>query len=96
MIVTDKIDEVRRLRWTNASLTWGLVPTMGYLHEGHLSLARLSLAENDKTAVSIYINPTQFAPTEDLSSYPRNLEGDLSLLEEAGVYLVFTPSDAIM
>jgi len=96
MVVTDKINEVRRHRWANASLTWGLVPTMGYLHEGHLSLARLSLAENDKTAVTIFVNPTQFAPTEDLSSYPRNLAGDLALLEAAGVDLVFTPSNDIM
>ncbi|MCA9919692.1 MAG: pantoate--beta-alanine ligase, partial [Anaerolineales bacterium] len=96
MIVTDQIDEVRRHRWADPSLTWGFVPTMGYLHAGHLSLVQLSLAGNEKTAVSIYVNPTQFAPTEDLSSYPRNLAGDFALLEEAGVDLVFTPSDAIM
>lgn len=96
MIVTDKIDDVRRLRWADPTLTWGLVPTMGYLHKGHLSLARLSLRDNDRTAVSIFVNPTQFAPGEDLSSYPRNLEGDLALLEAAGVDLVFTPSDTLM
>ncbi len=96
MIVTSSIEEVRRHRWSNPELSWGLVPTMGYLHEGHLSLVRLSLANNDKTAVTIFVNPTQFAPTEDLSSYPRNLQGDLAMLEAAGVDLVFTPSDAIM
>ncbi|MCA9896673.1 MAG: pantoate--beta-alanine ligase [Ardenticatenaceae bacterium] len=96
MIVTDRIDEVRKHRWADPSLTWGFVPTMGYLHAGHLSLVQLSLAGNDRTAVSIYVNPTQFAPTEDLSSYPRNLAGDLAMLEAAGVDLVFTPSDAIM
>lgn len=96
MIVTSEIAEVRRQRWADPGLSWGFVPTMGYLHEGHLSLARLSLAANDKTAVSIFVNPTQFAPTEDLSSYPRNLEGDLAMLQAAGVDLVFTPSDAII
>jgi pantoate--beta-alanine ligase len=96
MIVTSDIVEVQRLRWADPALSWGLVPTMGYLHEGHLSLVRLSLAGNDKTAVSIFVNPAQFAPTEDLSSYPRNLEGDLALLQAAGVDLVFTPSDDIM
>ena len=96
MIVTDQIEKVRQQRWADPTLHWGLVPTMGYLHEGHLSLARLSLTQNDKTAVTIFVNPTQFAPTEDLSSYPRNLEGDLALLEAGGVDLVFTPSDAIM
>ncbi|MCB8981113.1 MAG: pantoate--beta-alanine ligase [Ardenticatenaceae bacterium] len=96
MIVTANIDEVRQLRWAVPNLTWGFVPTMGYLHAGHLSLVQLSLAGNDKTAVSIFINPTQFAPTEDLSTYPRNLAGDLAFLEAAGVDLVFTPSDALM
>ncbi|WP_420631947.1 pantoate--beta-alanine ligase [Candidatus Leptofilum sp.] len=96
MIVTDKIDEVRQHRWADPGLTWGFVPTMGYLHEGHLSLVQLALAGNERTAVSIYVNPTQFAPSEDLSSYPRNLVGDLAMLETAGVDLVFTPSDAIM
>ena len=96
MIVTADITDVRRLRWADPTLDWGLVPTMGYLHAGHLSLVRLSLAANDKTAVTIFVNPTQFAPTEDLSSYPRNLAGDLAQLEAAGVDLVFTPSDALM
>lgn len=96
MIVTDQIDEVRKQRWTEPGLTWGFVPTMGYLHAGHLSLVQLSLAGNERTAVSIFVNPTQFAPTEDLSAYPRNLAGDLAMLEAAGVDLVFTPNDAIM
>ena len=96
MIVSSKIAEVRQHRWANPNLTWGLVPTMGYLHEGHLSLVRLAKENNDKTAVTIFVNPTQFAPTEDLSSYPRNLEGDLALLEATGVDLLFTPTDELM
>jgi pantoate--beta-alanine ligase len=69
---------------------------MGYLHEGHLSLVRRAREENGRVAASIYVNPTQFAPTEDLSSYPRDLERDLALLEAENVDLVFTPSDEIM
>lgn len=96
MIVTNSIQEVRQIRWRDPAATWGLVPTMGYLHEGHISLARRSRAENGLTAVTIYVNPTQFAPTEDLSSYPRDLPRDLALLEAAGVDLVFTPNDSII
>lgn len=96
MIVTNSIHEVRQIRWQDPAATWGLVPTMGYLHEGHISLARRSRAENGSTAVTIYVNPTQFAPTEDLSSYPRDLPRDLVLLEAAGVDLVFTPDDSII
>ena len=69
---------------------------MGYLHEGHLALVRAAQEANDYTAVTIYVNPTQFAPTEDLSTYPRDLERDLALLREAGVDLVFTPSDQLI
>ena len=96
MIVTNKIAQVRAIRWADTTLSWGLVPTMGYLHEGHVALVRQAQAENERVAVSIYVNPTQFAPNEDLQRYPRNLEGDLALLSAENVDLVFTPNDKIM
>lgn len=96
MIVTDEIAQVRVARWSDPGLSWGLVPTMGYLHEGHLSLIRRARGENERTAVSIYVNPTQFAPNEDLKTYPRNLEQDLALLKAEEIDLVFVPDDALM
>lgn len=96
MIVTDDIEHVRRVRasWELAQV--GFVPTMGYLHEGHLSLVRKARSDTSFVAVSIFVNPAQFAPTEDLSRYPRDLERDLALLASESVDLVFTPSDASM
>ncbi len=74
----------------------GFVPTMGYLHEGHLSLVGKAKAENKSVVVSIYVNPAQFAPTEDLSKYPRNLKRDLAMLEQEGTDIVFFPADKEM
>src|SRR4030043_638397 len=74
----------------------GFVPTMGYLHEGHISLARRARQECTSVAASIFVNPTQFGPNEDLAKYPRDLERDLRLLEEAEVDLVWTPTAEIM
>ena len=86
-------------RWKRAGTKIGFVPTMGYLHEGHLSLvreARKRVGPGGKVVVSIYVNPTQFAPTEDLSRYPRDLKRDLKSLRALGVDVVFTPGDKEM
>lgn len=86
-------------QWQHAGKRIGFVPTMGYLHAGHISLvrdARRRVGKRGGVVVSIYVNPTQFAPTEDLSKYPRDLKRDLKLCRAAGVDIVFTPSDKEM
>ena len=93
--VASEINEIRRYR-KEYSDSLGFVPTMGFLHEGHLSLVRRAKAENKFVAVSIFVNPTQFGPQEDLAAYPRDLERDINLLEGEGVNLIWTPSESIM
>jgi len=101
MQVIRSVSAMQRLaqRWRARGLRIGFVPTMGYLHEGHLSLmrrARKVLGPTGRIVVSIYVNPTQFAPTEDLSRYPRDLKRDLRLCRTCGVDVVFVPSDEQM
>ena len=93
MRLLNRIADTRRAldKEREAGRTVGFVPTMGYLHEGHANLIRRARAENDVVAVSIFVNPLQFGANEDLAAYPRDLDRDLSLCEEAGADIVFHP-----
>ncbi|MDD5288412.1 MAG: pantoate--beta-alanine ligase [Dehalococcoidales bacterium] len=95
MKVIETINEMQTIR-LKLKEPVGFVPTMGYLHAGHMSLVRFSVAGNRTTIVSIYVNPTQFGPKEDLSKYPRDLNRDLSMLEKEGADIVFFPVDKEM
>lgn len=94
MQLVTTIAEVRELvnAWKQAGKTIGLVPTMGYLHEGHQSLIQKAHAENDEVVVSVFVNPTQFGVNEDLSSYPRSIENDQEKSTAAGASLLFHPA----
>ena len=95
MKIVSSLDDLRTARLALDPLV-GFVPTMGYLHEGHLALLRRAKADCKSVALSIFLNPTQFGPNEDLSKYPRNLERDLELVKPLGVDLVWTPTPEIM
>lgn len=93
MKIVGTVKEVREQvkEWKKQGLSVGFVPTMGYLHEGHKSLMGAARKGNDKVVVSIFVNPMQFGPTEDLATYPRDLDHDAALCESAGVDLIFHP-----
>ena len=93
MIIASTIGDVRQTvkAWRKEGRTIGLVPTMGYLHEGHASLVKVAKAACDRVVVSVFVNPTQFGPNEDLESYPRDFKHDCALLESLGTDLVFHP-----
>lgn len=94
MKIVNTINEVREAikAWHKQGLTVGLVPTMGYLHEGHASLIARASKENDRVVVSDFVNPIQFAPNEDLASYPRDIDRDAKVCEENGADIIFHPT----
>lgn len=93
MNIVHTVQEVRQIvkSWRKEGLSIGFVPTMGYLHEGHQSLVQRAALENDRVVVSIFVNPMQFGPLEDLESYPRDLEHDVALCEKIGTHMIFHP-----
>ncbi|MDE5984601.1 MAG: pantoate--beta-alanine ligase [Eubacterium sp.] len=93
MNIVHTVSEVRQQvnEWKKQGFTIGFVPTMGYLHEGHQSLIKKAVEDNDRVVVSVFVNPMQFAPNEDLESYPRDLQADAKLCDETGANLIFNP-----
>lgn len=98
MNIVKTIEEARNQvkAWRKEGYSIALVPTMGYLHEGHASLIKRAAKENEKVVVSIFVNPMQFGPNEDLASYPRDLGRDTILCEDAGAHLIFAPEASEM
>ena len=98
MKIVDNVNEIRDIvkEWKANGLSVGLVPTMGYLHEGHKSLIDKAVAENDRVVVSDFVNPMQFGPKEDLATYPRDIDKDSALCEAAGAHIIFHPEPSEM
>ena len=98
MKIVDNVNEIRDIvkEWKANGLSVGLVPTMGYLHEGHESLIDKAVAENDRVVVSDFVNPMQFGPKEDLATYPRDIDKDSALCEAAGAHIIFHPEPSEM
>ena len=98
MKIATTVLETRNIvkNWRKEGYTVGLVPTMGFLHEGHASLIKKCREQNDKVVVSVFVNPTQFGPNEDLEAYPRDLEKDKALCESLGADLIFHPEPSEM
>jgi pantoate--beta-alanine ligase len=94
MLIANTIKEVREVTssWRKQELSIGLVPTMGFIHDGHKSLMERARIENEKVVVSIFVNPLQFGPAEDYEKYPRDLEHDKKVCKEAGIDLIFVPT----
>ena len=98
MIIPESVQEVRKVtaNWKKRGFSVGLVPTMGYLHPGHISLIERARKENDMVVVSIFVNPIQFGPNEDLDKYPRDMAHDREVCEKAGAELIFAPEPSEM